>query len=171
MIIAFHGRPWASYGSNGASYSDLANHQATWETNWTGSSPTQGVLTDYASAARGASLDPRRTQQAATAFLADLDRVWPGAAAAAQRQRGAIVAHLEHWPSNPLSLGSYTNNAPGYFTTIADNEAKPVGNLFFAGEHTSSFYEWQSFMEGGALSGLRAAGEVADLLRAARRAV
>ena len=171
MMIAFNGRPWAGYGSNGSSYSDLANHQATWETNWTGSSPTQGVLTDFSSAARGASLDPRLVQREASSFLADLDRLWPGAAAAAQRQGGNIVAHLEHWPSNPLSLGSYTNNGLGYFTTIADNEAKPVGNLYFAGEHTSSFYEWQGFMEGGALSGLRAAGEVADQLRAVRRAV
>jgi monoamine oxidase len=129
------------------------------------------VLTDYSSGPRGARLDPSRVQREATAFLTDLDRVWPGAAAAARRERGNVVAHLEHWPSNPLSLGSYTNNAPGYFTTIADNEAKPVGNLFFAGEHTSSFYEWQGFMEGGALSGLRAAGEVADLLRASRRSV
>jgi len=170
-MIGFRGRPWAALGSNGASYSDLANHQATWETNWTGASPTQGVLTDYASGERGARLDPRRVQTDVGAFLLDLDRLWPGAAAAAQRSRGDYVAHLEHWPSNPLSLGSYTNNAPGYFTTIADNEAKPVGNLFFAGEHTSSFYEWQGFMEGACLSGLRAAGEVADLLRAGRRAV
>ena len=50
-------------------------------------------------------------------------------------------------------------------TTIADNEAKPVGNLYFAGEHTSSFYEWQGFMEGAALSGVRAAGEVYAALR------
>ena len=51
-------------------------------------------------------------------------------------------------------------------TTIAGNEPKPVGNLFFAGEHTDSFYEWQGFMEGGALSGLRAAAEVLTALRA-----
>ena len=56
--------------------------------------------------------------------------------------------------------GSYTSNHPGYFTTIADNEAKPVGNLYFAGEHTSSFYEFQGFMEGAALSGIRAAREI-----------
>ena len=37
-------------------------------------------------------------------------------------------------------------------------------NLFFAGEHTSSFYEWQGFMEGAALSGLRAANEACNLM-------
>jgi monoamine oxidase len=165
MMIAFDGRPWTTHGSNGSSYSDLANHQSTWETNWTGSSPSAGVLTDYSGGLRGARLDPRRTAREAAAFLADLDRIWPGAGAAARREGGAVVAHLENWSLNPWSRGSYTCNAPGYFTTICENEAKPIGNLFFAGEHTSSFYEWQGFMEGAALSGLRAASEVVALLR------
>jgi len=67
---------------------------------------------------------------------------------------------MEHWPSNPLTLGSYTCYRPGQFTTIAGNEGKPVGNLFFAGEHANSFYEWQGFMEGAALSGVAAANAV-----------
>jgi monoamine oxidase len=61
---------------------------------------------------------------------------------------------------NPLTKGAYTANQPGYFTTLEGLAAKPVGNLFFAGEYTDSFYSWQGFMEGGALSGLRAAAEV-----------
>jgi monoamine oxidase len=61
-------------------------------------------------------------------------------------------------------LGSYTCNQPGYFTRIADNEAKPVGKIIFAGEHASSFYEAQGFMEGAVLSGLRAAAEVLQVL-------
>ena len=73
---------------------------------------------------------------------------------------GALNVHVENWSANPFSKGSYTCNRPGYFTTICDNEAKPVDNLYFAGEHTSSFYEWQGFMEGAALSGLRAADEI-----------
>jgi len=40
-----------------------------------------------------------------------------------------------------------------------------VGNLFFAGEHTDSFYSWQGFMEGACLSGLRAATESFNFLR------
>jgi monoamine oxidase len=105
-------------------------------------------------------------QAEAQRFLADLDRVYPGAASAATRlPRNRYRVHLENWLLNPLAKGSYTCNQPGYFTTIAGNEARPVGNLFFAGEHTSSFYEWQGFMEGAALSGARAAGEVLALLR------
>jgi monoamine oxidase len=40
---------------------------------------------------------------------------------------------------------------------MAGLEGVPVDNLFFAGEHTNSFYEWQGFMEGAALSGITGA--------------
>jgi monoamine oxidase len=43
---------------------------------------------------------------------------------------------------------------PGRFTTMAGLEVLPVGNVFFAGEHANSFYDWQGFMEGAALSGI-----------------
>ena len=67
---------------------------------------------------------------------------------------------MQHWPSDPFIKGGYVSNHPGYFTTIEGNQALPAGNLYFAGEHTDSFYEWQGFMEGGANSGIRAAEEV-----------
>ena len=87
-------------------------------------------------------------------FVAALDRVIPGTAAAVKRGAGGrILAHLEHWPSNPNTQGSYTAYKPGQFTTLCGNEGKPVGNLYFAGEHANSFYVWQGFMEGAALSG------------------
>jgi monoamine oxidase len=160
-MIAFDGRPWSAAGSLGVSYSDLASHQQTWETNPSRSTPAQAILTDYASGRRGAALRPSQLQPQVAAFLADLDRVWPGAAAAARRDaRGHYVAHLEPWPSNPLSLGSYTCYRPGQFTTIAGLEGTPVGNVYFAGEHANSFYAWQGFMEGACLSGLDAADAI-----------
>jgi monoamine oxidase len=168
MMVGFDGRPWLAQGSNGASYSDLPHHQTTWETNPTKATAMHAVLTDYSGGNRGASLRPEKVQQEAELFLRDLDRVYPGASSMASRPLGNLRVHLEHWPSNPLVKGSYTCNHPGYFTTIADNEAKSVGNLYFAGEHTSSFYEFQGFMEGAALSGIRAAREVLQDLKVGR---
>ena len=165
MMLGFKAPMWRGLRSNGQSFSDLANHQNTWETNPSRATSAHAVLTDYSGGNRGARLDPRRVQREASSFLGDLDKVYPGALAAATRDaRGNLLAHLEHWPSNPLTKGAYTCNQPGYFTTIADNEGKPVGNLFFAGEHTSSFYESQGYMEGGVVSGLHAAAEVLQAL-------
>jgi monoamine oxidase len=166
MMLGFSARPWLQlHGSNGSSYSDLAHHQNTWETNAV-SAAAHAILTDYSGGQRGASLNPTMLQTEASRFLADLDKVYPNASQYASKdRRGQLKAHLENWTLNPLTKGSYTCNQPGYFTTIANNEAKPAGNLLFAGEHTSSFYEWQGFMEGAALSGIRAAGEALAILR------
>ncbi|MEZ0313041.1 MAG: flavin monoamine oxidase family protein [Myxococcota bacterium] len=160
-LVGFSGRPWSASGGNGAAYADLANVQTTWETNPSLATPTRAVITDYASASRGAALDPARLQRQVGDFLRDFELVFPGAAAAASRdERGNYRAHLEAWPKNPLTKGSYTCYLPGQFTSIAGLEGTAVDNLFFAGEHTDSFYSWQGFMEGACLSGIRAAGEV-----------
>jgi monoamine oxidase len=168
MMMGFSARPWAALGGNGTAYSDLRNCQTTWETNPLSASAARAVLTDYSGAARGASLNPQTPQLEAERFLLDLDRVFPGAAAAATRLGSQLRIHLEHWPSNPLTRGSYTCYRPGQFTSIAGIEGEPVGPLYFAGEHTDSFYDWQGFMEGAALSGLKAA---TDILRALKHGV
>ena len=82
------------------------------------------------------------------------------------RNGGQFVAHLEHWPSNPLTQGSYTCYLPGQFTSVAGLEGQAAGRLKFAGEHTDSFYSWQGFMEGACLSGIRAAEEIVADIRA-----
>lgn len=169
MMVGFTARPWIErLGCNGGSYSDLRNHQNTWETAPdTALSGQRGVITDYSGGERGARLDPGKLQAEATAFLADLDVVWPGSAGFARRDaQGRIVAHLENWSRNPLYRGAYTNNQPGYFTTIEGHYAKPgAPGLYFAGEHTDSFYSYQGFMEGALLSGARAADQAWRALR------
>ena len=50
----------------------------------------------------------------------------------------------------------------GQYYTIAGYEGVRQGNVHFAGEHTS--VDFQGWMEGGAITGVRAANEVlADL--------
>ncbi|TXH68376.1 MAG: FAD-dependent oxidoreductase [Lysobacteraceae bacterium] len=161
LMVGFNQPYWyVRHGSNGAGFGDRARLQATWETNPVQGSETRAVLTAYAGGALAKTLDPRSAQSDAVAFLNDLEVAMPGAYDTVRRTAsGEVLAHVENWSSNPFSRGGYTCNRPGYFTTIAHHEAKPVGNLLFAGEHTSSFYEWQGFMEGAALSGLRAANE------------
>ena len=85
LLVGFDGRPWTASGSNGTAYSDLVNHQLNWETNRVRASATRGVLTDYASGDRGASLDLVGVQPAAEAFLA-------GSRSRVSRRRSGRVA-------------------------------------------------------------------------------
>ena len=160
MMIGFSSRPWHALGSNGTAYTNLVNVQTTWETNPSRGTVTRGVLTDYSSGQRGAGLNPHAVQAETQRFLTDLNHVFPGTLGAATLVQGQYLAHLEHWPSNPFMKGSYTCYKPGQFTTMAGLEGIPAGNLLFAGEHTNSFYEWQGFMEGAALSGIAAAKSI-----------
>ena len=128
-----------------------------------------GVLTDYAGGDRGAALSSRRLDRQVEEWLEGLEDVLPGVASSARRVGGQVQAVIKHWPSVPTHQGSYTNNHPGYFTTIAGYEGRAVDNLFFAGEHCDSFYEWQGFMEGAANSGLAAADAITRLARRPRR--
>jgi len=161
-MIGFNGRPWASLGGNGASYSDLVDLQATWETNVSQSTAKRAIMTDYSGGDRALSLNAANAQSEAEKFLNALETVFPGSKAFASRSGGKYITHLENWATNPLALGGYTCYKPGQFTSIAGLEGIAVDNLHFAGEHTDSFYSWQGFMEGACLSGLRTAAEVLD---------
>ena len=79
-----------------------------------------------------------------------------------------MQAQLENWSMAPLFLGAYTNNHPGYFTTVEGLYAKPAGNILFAGEHTSE--RWQGYMNGAVESAKRAVAEI-EALEWRRRSV
>ena len=161
LMVGFQGRPWVDQGSSGAAYSDMFNLQTTWETSPGAATSSRGVITSFTGGNLGMALTSGGVQGHADAFHTSFNTVYPGAKALARRDsQGNYVAHIEPWPVSPFTKGSYSTNQPGYFTSICDNEGKAVGNVYFAGETTSSFYEWQGFMEGAALSGLRVAGEI-----------
>lgn len=168
LMLGFNGPVWRDrHGLSGTGFSDQPELQATWETNPSRATADHAVLAGHFGGARAQGISGGTVQANAAAFLAGLERVMPGATAAASRDAdGRFVAFAENWAQNPYSKGSHSTNRPGYFTNTAAHEGKAVGNLLFGGEHTSSFYEWQGFMEGAALSGLRTAGEVLTLAKA-----
>jgi monoamine oxidase len=86
-------------------------------------------------------------------FFEQLDRIWPGVS---ETWNGK--ATFGNPQADPNILASYSCWLVGQCTTIAGHEARAQGRVYFAGEHTSVAY--QGFMEGGAESGLRAAGEI-----------
>jgi monoamine oxidase len=86
-------------------------------------------------------------------FFKQLDVIWPGVSSTWNGK-----ATFGNAQADPNILASYSCWLVGQCTTIAGHEARRQGRVHFAGEHTSVAY--QGFMEGGAESGVRAAGEI-----------
>ncbi len=152
LMIGFERRIWREHHANGASMSALP-YQTSWETSRK-QAGRSGVLTNFTGGAHGLALRQGSAKQQAEAAVRELDRVFPGAAAA----RGNATEARMHWPSNPWVQGSYACLQPGDWATLGGVMGASVGGLHFAGEHCS--IEAQGFMEGGCDSGERAAKAV-----------
>jgi monoamine oxidase len=152
LMVGFSSKPWRDAGSNGETFTDLP-YQSTWETSrlQTG---TNGIITNFTGGNAGNAAGVGTPEEKATAFLDEFEMVFPGAKAA---YNSKVVRF--HWPTYPLTKGSYSAYKVGQYTTITGVESERFKNVHFAGEHTS--LDAQGYMEGGALSGAIAADEVA----------
>ena len=75
--------------------------------------------------------------------------------------KGAVrVAKTVSWQQSKLAGGSWADWRPGQISRYSNLMAKPMGNLHFAGEHTSRA---MTGMEGALESGERAAFEILNL--------
>ena len=157
LMIGFSERLWRTrHDSAAASFSDLP-YQTSWET--TRLQPgTGGVLVNFVGGRHGVAIGAGTASEQAAKTVADLERLYPGIAAARTNQKQIRL----HWPSNPWVGGSYSCYQPGDWTRLRGVIGAPVGRLYFAGEH-ASFDNW-GFMEGGAETGTKAADAIlADL--------
>ncbi len=152
LMIGYERRVWRDHHANGASMSDL-RYQTTWDTSRK-QAGVAGALTNFTGGRHGIALGQGTPKQQAEAATRDLERVFPGIAAARGNAREARM----HWPSNPWVLGSYACYRPGDWATLGGVMGESVDGLHFAGEHCS--IEAQGFMEGGCESGERAARAV-----------
>ncbi|KAK1781888.1 flavin-containing amine oxidoreductase-domain containing protein [Copromyces sp. CBS 386.78] len=73
-----------------------------------------------------------------------------------------IEAIVTRWASDKFARGSYSSAGPEMKADDYDTMAKPIGNLFFAGEHTCGTHP--ATVHGAYLSGLRAASEVLEAM-------
>ncbi len=115
-----------------------------------------GAYTVYTSTADALTLCAMmdKKEEAVEKYLPLLDTIFPGAQKSFNQK--TLIAN---WPAMPTIKGAYSYYKPGQWTNIAGNEATPVGNLYFAGEHCST--DFQGYMNGGAQSGKDAALAVA----------
>ena len=156
LMIGFDRRAWRAGGANGASMSDLS-YQTTWEASRK-QPGTHGILTNFTGGRHGLELGTGSAAEQAARAVVDLDRVFPGVAAA---RTGGLEARM-HWPTHPWTLGSYACFRPGQWSALRGAIGESVGGLHFAGEHCA--LETQGFMEGGCESGELAAAAVAARL-------
>ena len=68
------------------------------------------------------------------------------------------LAYLDQWADDPWVHGSYAGFGPGQYTDYWGFLMRREGNVFFAGEHTSTHS--QGYLNGGVESGERAARQV-----------
>ncbi len=166
LVLQFDDCYWNGRGawpgiSDGFIQTDLP-FQSAWDSS-RAEPGRDGLLTDYTGGAEGASYRPSGpyttsrgstiTAGYAQQFLDQLNVVWPGVSG-----HYTGLATLSYPTGDPNLLGSYSTYKVGQYTAFGNYERVPQGRIYFAGEHTS--YDFQGFMEGGAQSGARAAGEV-----------
>jgi monoamine oxidase len=157
LFLGFKKRVWRTYQHSAYMFSNDAI-----QTGWDNSQlqeGTAGGFTVYQGGVKGLELGTGSPDSQAPKFVAQLDKMWPGCA-----KEYNDVAKRMHWPDHPFTKGSYACYKVGQYTTVRGAEIKPVGNLFFAGEHCSSYF--QGFMNGAAETGRMAAEAVAKAAKA-----
>jgi monoamine oxidase len=161
LMLGMKRRLWREQGHSGNIFSDEA-FQLAWENSRLQPGEAGGI-TCYSGGNACDELQHGQPADHAARMLAALEKPFPSVTA----QFNDKVARF-HWPTHPFTKASYACYLPGQWTTIAGAEIKPVGQLFFAGEHCS--LDYQGFMNGGAQTGKEAAQNLMKALRRAHRA-
>ncbi|HYM19532.1 MAG TPA: NAD(P)/FAD-dependent oxidoreductase [Candidatus Kapabacteria bacterium] len=151
VMLGFSKRLWNEKGYSGEVFSN-ENYQLIWD-NTEFQQGDSGGLTIFLGGHAGVQSESGMADEQANYFAPALEKTFPGITAVRN-----FYDKRMHWPSYPFSLGSYSVYKKGQWTTIRGAEFKPVGNLFFAGEHCS--LEFQGYMNGAAETGRRAAVEI-----------
>lgn len=152
IIAGFRAKQWRRHGYDGSVLSDFP-WQTVWDSTTFQPGPAGGLTFFFGGHATSSVLT--RLKPDLQPLLGQLNQVFPGVAAL---YNGYYLAW--NWAQCPFAQGSYSCYTRGQWTTLAPEIARPVGNLFFAGEHCS--IEFNGFMNGAIESGQHTA---ATLLR------
>ena len=152
LFLGFIGRPWRTkYNAVGMSYSNNGTQNV-----WDNSQRQPGInggLTVYLGGDAAVKLADANTHYQAQKYLGLINEIYPGIDADYNNKSYRMT-----WNNYPHAKCGYSAWKVGQYTTIAGSEGETVGNLYFAGEHTS--YNYQGYMNGGAASGRKAAQNI-----------
>ncbi|NEP81279.1 MAG: FAD-dependent oxidoreductase [Okeania sp. SIO3C4] len=157
LITAYRDRIWRDFGFSSDVYSDVG-FQNIEEAGQSRAALTPGaaLLTNYSGGTIGTAIGSGTAEQQAQQQLSQYELVYPGISNTATPGNAVRV----YWPGDIYSRGAYSSYLPGQWTQMYGVEGERVGNLFFAGEHTS--LEYQGYMEGGCETGEIAAMEILE---------
>jgi monoamine oxidase len=96
-------------------------------------------------------LDEMAEQKRISYVLGMLNLLLPGS------RESAETVRFHSWNLDPWAKGAYSHFAPGQVASLLPHIAPPVGNIHFAGDHTSTA---EAGMEGALESGERVAAEI-----------
>jgi monoamine oxidase len=155
LLTAYTEAVWRTrYHARAETYTDLG-FQNTWKASAQRRVPGPAVVTNFTGGHHGLAIAFGPPEPQADVLVHALDRVFPGVA---QVRRGPAVR--TNWIADPFSRGSYACYLVGQWTRVRGAEGERVGNLYFAGEHTS--LDYQGYMEGACESGEAAASAILD---------
>lgn len=150
LFVGVNNRIWRQQGYTGYAFSDTAMGNGYDHTEMQGNNQGIGGYTIFLGGKTGIIDGAADTVELQKKYVPALDQVFPGVS---EQFNGNFQKW--NWPAYSFSKGSYVAYRPGQYTTMSGAQFKPVGNLYFAGEHCS--YEFQGFMNGGAETGRKAA--------------
>lgn len=154
LMGQFSERVWRTRHRASGSVTTDNGLQMLWETS-RGQEGAAGILTVFVGGRAGLEMGSGDAESQMRAQLAAIDQIFPGTAA--QYVEGS--AARMHWPSVEHTRGSYSCYRPGQ-AIYNGSEGQRAGKLHFCGEHTSD--DFQGYMNGGAESGERVAGELLE---------
>lgn len=140
FFIGLKSKPWRDQGYNGNFYTDQSC-----QSGWEHTRLQKGLEAGFTVFLAGSkSINAVKTPEQTNKYLADVNNIFPDSLSNGKR-------NYSNWRENPYIKGSYSVYLKGQTRALVPELRKPVGNIYFAGEQTSS--ENNGYMNGGAETG------------------
>ena len=157
FIMGFKDKPWRTAGKQGYTFTDEA-FGCGWDSSQM-QSAKEGSFTVFGGGDFGDEMLTQQQEKLRNNYVKALDNIYPGSSG---NYSGKNIKFC--WQKSPVAKAGYSCFTTGQWSTLAGWEAIPVGNIHFAGEHTSLAF--QGYMNGAAISGKNAAIQiVANILK------
>ena len=152
FVLGVNDKPWRTTGQKGYTFSDLS-FGCGWDSSLM-QSEREGSFSIFGGGNFMNEICDKENDSLAKTFVSQLAKIYPGFANAYNNKNLKFC-----WGNYAHTKAGYSSFKKGQWSTLAGWEKIPVGNIYFAGEHTSA--EFQGYMNGAAKTGREAAEMIA----------